>query len=266
MNVYIISTEDPIKINKFLIKVIEAKRGNIVGLAIVDGGRLTIGKKRSKHEYILALLFIMGLYHFIKNGLTHVVFKLRRSLSKAFSKLKAGSLAEYARNQGIEVRFVKSPNDKIFINELRGLNIDVIINQSQSILKNELLSVPRICVINRHNALLPKNRGRITPFWVLYRNEKETGVSIHIVEEGIDSGDIIVQERYPVTENDTFNTLVEKNYKIAPDAMIKALDILESGNKDFIPNNDELATYNTTPSLQEAWSYRKKRLLRKIRF
>jgi methionyl-tRNA formyltransferase len=45
-----------------------------------------------------------------------------------------------------------------------------------------------IGVINRHNALLPKNRGRLTPFWVLYKGEKETGVSIHFIDEGIDSG------------------------------------------------------------------------------
>ena len=106
---------------------------------------------------------------------------------------------------------------------------------------------------------MPKNRGRLTPFWVLYKGEKETSVSIHFVEEGVDSGDIVVQEKYPVSPKDTFNTVVKKNYQIAPVAMLKALDLLENGHKDFIPNDDSKATYNTTPSLKEAWEYRRKR-------
>ena len=111
---------------------------------------------------------------------------------------------------------------------------------------------------------MPKNRGRLTPFWVLYKGEQETGVSIHFVEEGVDSGDIVVQEKYPVSPKDTFNTLVKKNYQIAPAAIPIAigiaLDLLENGHKDFIPNDDSKATYNTTPTLREAWEFRKRRV------
>ena len=116
-------------------------------------------------------------------------------------------------------------------------------------------------MLNRHNALLPKNRGRLTPFWVIYKREKETGVSIHFVEESIDSGDIIVQKKFAVTPKDTFNTVVKKNYKIAGKVMLEALDILESGNYKLIPNDDEYATYNTIPSFKQAWNYRSKRFL-----
>jgi methionyl-tRNA formyltransferase len=117
-------------------------------------------------------------------------------------------------------------------------------------------------VINRHNALLPKNRGRLTPFWVLYKGEKETGVSIHFIDEGIDSGEIIVQKKYKVKNNDTFNSLVKRNYEIAGKAMLEALDILESGDYSLIPNDDECATYNTTPDLKHAWEFRIRRLRR----
>jgi len=58
------------------------------------------------------------------------------------------------------------------------------------------LNIPKIGVLNRHNALLPKNRGRLTPFWVLYKGETETGVSIHFVTEDLDAGDIIVQKKF----------------------------------------------------------------------
>ncbi|MCB0473365.1 MAG: hypothetical protein KDC56_09940 [Flavobacteriaceae bacterium] len=126
-----------------------------------------------------------------------------------------------------------------------------------------MLQIPRIGVLNRHNALLPKNRGRLTPFWVLYNGDKETGVSIHFVEEGIDSGDIIVQEKFNVLPGDNFNTVVSKNYKIAPLAMLKALEILKEPNPVFLPNDDNFASYNTTPTFKEALGFRK-RMLKKI--
>ena len=169
-------------------------------------------------------------------------------------------MIDYAQGKGIKTFEVENPNSKKFLNVLRELKPDVIINQSQSIIKEELLQVPKIGVINRHNALLPKNRGRLTPFWVLYKGEKETGVSIHFIDEGIDSGEIIVQKKYKVRNNDTFNSLVKRNYEIAGKAMLEALDILESGDYSLIPNDDEYATYNTTPDVKHAWEFRIRRL------
>jgi methionyl-tRNA formyltransferase len=120
-------------------------------------------------------------------------------------------------------------------------------------------------VINRHNALLPKNRGRLTPFWVLFKEERETGVSIHFVTEEIDAGDIIIQKRFVVENNDNFNKLVKKNYKFAYIAMKEALDKLERGDKNYLKNDSNYATYNTIPTLKEAWKFRKRRILKKCK-
>ena len=139
---------------------------------------------------------------------------------------------------------------------------DVIINQTQDILKKDFLSISNIAVINRHNSLLPKNRGRITPFWVLYKSEKETGVSIHVVTEELDAGDIIVQKKFKIRSNDDFNTIVKKNYLLAPFAMLKALDILELGKRERIINDNNEASYNTTPTLEEALKFRNIRRVR----
>jgi methionyl-tRNA formyltransferase len=114
-------------------------------------------------------------------------------------------------------------------------------------------------ILNRHNALLPKNRGRLTPFWVLYNQEAETGVSIHFIDEGIDSGPIVVQKRFPVAPGESFNSLVRKNYYWAPGTMLEALDKLEKGDTHYIENPESEATYNTIPTLAQAWDFRKQR-------
>ncbi|WP_321974872.1 formyltransferase family protein [Aureibaculum sp. 2210JD6-5] len=251
--------DDPIQTYDFIKEIIDAKHDEIVGLAIPKGNRLTLSKGKSKYTYVFSLLLIMGPWHFIKTSLKTIIFKVRKKLYR-LGVAKDPTIAGYALSKGIPTQTITTPNSKKFRDYLVALNLDVIINQSQNIIKKELLDIPKIGVLNRHNALLPKNRGRLTPFWVAFNGEEETGVSIHFVEEGIDSGDIIVQKKYKVTKKDNFNSIVKKNYTIAAKAMIEALEILESKEHNFINNDDDIATYNTTPSLKEAFAYRKKRI------
>lgn len=253
--------DDPIQTYRFIKEIIDAKENQIVGLAIPKGDRLTISKGKSKITYVFSLLLIMGFWNFFKTSFKTVVFKIKKKLFE-IGVSKDPSIAAYAASKNIPVKIIATPNSKKFRTYLETLDLDIIINQSQNIVKKELLNIPKIGVLNRHNALLPKNRGRLTPFWVVYKGDTETGVSIHFVEEGIDSGDIVVQKKYKVKKNDNFNTIVEKNYTIASGAMIEAIELLENGLLDFIPNNDYEATYNTTPTFKEALNYRNKRVFK----
>ncbi len=259
MRIFIISMDDPVQTYAFIKSIIDARKEDIIGLAIAKGDRMTIGKKKSKIAYLISLFLIMGVFHFTKNACITLQFKLRKILAK-YGILKTPGLEGYALNLKIPVFHIKNAKDKSFLEQLRALKPDVIINQSQLFLKKELLDIPLIGTLNRHNALLPKNRGRLTPFWVLFKEEKETGVSIHFVTEALDAGDIVIQKKYMVSLKDNFNSLVKKNYEIAPLAMLEALDKLEKGKKDYLPNDENLATYNTIPTLKEAWKYRVKRI------
>lgn len=260
MRIFIITMDDPVQTHQFIRYIIDEKKDEIVGLAVSKGDRLRIGKKRSKVAYLFSLFLIMGLEYFSANALTTLWFKIRKK-AHAWGMAKNPSIGAYAEEQGIPTWYIKTPNSRSFQAELRGLDIDIIINQSQSIIKKALLEIPKIGVINRHNALLPKNRGRLTPFWVLYKGEPESGVSIHFVTEGIDAGEIIVQKRFKVDSKETFKSLVTKNYQIAPQAMIEALEKLKKGDNHFLPNSDQEATYNTVPTFKEAWRYRRNRIL-----
>ena len=255
MRIFIITMDDPVLTIPFFKRIIKERHKDIIGIATTKGDRLTIGKKRSPVIYLFSLLLIMGPYHFTKHVITTLLFKLKKIFS-FLPFISSPSILTFATKHNIPVYNIRTPNNKEFLKTLKELKPDVIINQSQSIIKRELLSVPKYGVINRHNALLPKNRGRLTPFWVLFKKETETGVSIHFVDEGIDSGDIIVQEKFKVEKDETFNSLVKKNYKIAPEAMLKALDLIESGNYTVIENDNNLATYNSVPSFKDAWKFR----------
>lgn len=251
--------DDPVQTHSFIKDIIDNRKDDIIGLAITKGDRLTISKDKSKLIYLLSLLLIMGVPYFIRNSFKTILFKIKRKLSK-HGICYNPSILKYAEEKGIKTYNIKSPNNKNFRSELINLKPDIIINQSQSIIKQKLIDIPKIGVLNRHNALLPKNRGRLTPFWVLFKKEEETAVSIHFVEEGIDSGDIIVQKKFKVSKKDTFKSIVNKNYTLASKAMLESIDLLENGFTDFIPNNDNKATYNSTPSFKQALKYRINRL------
>lgn len=258
MRIFIITMDDPLQSGNFIKQIIDNRVNDIIGLAVPKGDRLTLSKGKSKNAYILSLLLIMGPYYFVKNSIIHVWNKIKIAGHK-YGLNADPTILGYASEKGIPVFRIKTPNSKVFREQLAAMKPDLIVLQSTNILKKEILEIPTIGIVNRHNALLPKNRGRLSPFWVLYKGEKETGVSIHFVEEKLDSGDIIVQEKFTVAMSDTFNTLVKKSYEIAPKAMLEALDLLENGFKEFIPNDDNKATYNTTPELKEAWEFRKKK-------
>ena len=257
MRIWIITMEDSLYNLDFIKEIIKKRSKDIAGITIAKGGRMKIGKKKSKVEYLLALFLIMGVRSFFKNSFITLWFKAKK---KVFSKIhltQDPGLKNFATKHGIFVDHTDNPNNPEYIDFLKNKNIDIIINQSQFIIRKPFLNVPKIGILNRHNALLPKNRGRLTPFWVLYNKEKETGVSIHFVEEGIDSGPIVVQEKILVDKNETFTSLVKKNYQVAPKAMLKALSLIEEGYTDFISNSEVKANYNSIPSIKEAWNYRK---------
>lgn len=258
MKIHILTMEEPLYTLHFIEEIIDARHGDITGITIAKGGRLKIGKKRSKTSYITSLLLIMGPLFFTRNVLKTLSFKAQKKIPF----LKETGLRAIAEKYNIPVDYTGNPDSKEYLDKLKEVDPDVLINQSQFIIKKELLDIPKMGVLNRHNALLPKNRGRLTPFWVLYKKENETGVSIHLVDEGIDSGPIVVQKKFTISEKDTFKTVVEKNYELASGAILEALDLLENGYADFIENKDEEATYNPVPTLKQAFEFRKRRMWR----
>lgn len=184
--------DDPLYTIPFIKGIINERKKDICGLALVTkGDRLSVQKKQSKFEYLIALIIILGPILYFENIFKVLSYRLRSKLSKIIPFISSPSILYSAEKNNIPTYVVSNPNEKEFLNTLKDIQPDVIINQSQSILKKDLLSIPRIGIINRHNALLPKNRGRLTPFWVKFKKEKQTGVSIHFVNEKIDEGDII---------------------------------------------------------------------------
>jgi folate-dependent phosphoribosylglycinamide formyltransferase PurN len=108
------------------------------------------------------------------------------------------TFAEAARNHGQEVLTVDNINSEAAAEFIAKCQPDVIVSLGDRIIKPNILSIPRLGVLNGHSSLLPKYRGTSTEFWQIVAGEIETGVTIHWMSARVDEGRIVVQKRWPI--------------------------------------------------------------------
>ena len=172
-----------------------------------------------------------------------------------------GSEKQSEKTHGLHFQFkqkeLKSINSKSFIEYIKSNKIDLIISiAAPKIFKKQLLNTPKFGCINYHSALLPKYRGRQPLFWALYNNEKETGVSIHEMNEKIDDGPILIQEKFLISKKDSLHSLYLKSLEIGPKVLLKAINIIDRQDITRIENKSN-NNYYSFPKVNTGKQFRK---------
>jgi methionyl-tRNA formyltransferase len=127
---------------------------------------------------------------------------------------------------------------------IRGLEPELIVVAAYGeILSKELLSIPKRGAINLHASLLPKYRGAAPIQWAIIRGEKETGITTFLMDEGMDTGEILVQRAIPIEEEDTAGSLYAKLAQLGAEVMLATLEGLERGTLKPQPQDHSQATY-----------------------
>lgn len=135
---------------------------------------------------------------------------------------------------------------------IRQLNADVFVSiQANQIFRQPLIDLAPQGVLNLHTALLPKYRGLMPTFWALRHGEQETGVSVFFVDEGIDSGPILVQKRIPIPPQCSLDQLIRHTKSIGMSAICEALERLRDGQTETLPNREEEMSYYSFPTRQD---------------
>jgi len=136
---------------------------------------------------------------------------------------------------------VKEPE---FIVKVRELKPEVIVVAAfGQILPKEILDIPPYGCINVHASLLPKYRGAAPIQAAIINGEKETGVTIMHMDVGLDTGDIILQEKIPISEDETGGSLHDKLASLGAKLLVRALEQLKNGTALRIPQDNSQATY-----------------------
>jgi methionyl-tRNA formyltransferase len=141
-----------------------------------------------------------------------------------------------ARVRGIPVYTNENLKDPAVIGMLKKLNPDVIFSfYYRKLIPAEILRIPKIGAFNLHGSLLPKFRGRCPVNWVLIEGEAKTGLTLHVMEEKADSGDIIAQRAIDIEFHDTAHSLFLKMVEEARILMGETLPALAEGTFKRIP-------------------------------
>ena len=131
-------------------------------------------------------------------------------------------------------------NSQMTINWIKNLSPDVIFCfWWSSLIKHELLNLPRLGIIGYHPAELPKNRGRHPIIWALALGLKESASTFFFMGDGVDDGDILSQVKFKIKNSDNARTIYDKLLKISKKQVVKIYKDLEKGIYKRIKQNDK---------------------------
>ena len=160
------------------------------------------------------------------------------------NKLTPSPVKAAALEAGIPV-FQPEKIRKTGVETLRGLNPDLCVTAAfGQILSKELLEIPVLGNINVHASLLPKHRGSAPIAHAIISGDRETGVTTMMMDEGIDTGDILLQEQTEIGETETCAELTVRLSLLGAKTLRKTLDALAAGTLRRIPQNHAEMTYD----------------------
>jgi methionyl-tRNA formyltransferase len=130
------------------------------------------------------------------------------------------------------------------IEEIRALTPDVIVVMAYGqILPPGILEIPKIACLNLHASLLPRWRGAAPIQAAIAAGDQTTGITVMYMDEGLDTGDILLQRAIDILPDETGGSLHDRLGQIAPDALLESLRLLATKTAPRIPQDNALATY-----------------------
>lgn len=152
---------------------------------------------------------------------------------------------------------------------LNGLSCDVIASVNYLfIIDQKIIKLAKQLCFNIHGSLLPKYRGRTPHVWAVINNEKETGITAHIIDEGCDTGDIIKQIKVQILEEDIGASILEKYKKLYIPLVEDVLSNFKSGTLSSHKQDENKATYfgkRTPDDGRIDWSWSAERIVNWVR-
>lgn len=212
-----------------------------IGLLISGGLGVVILKKMVEHNY--KLCFIM-------------------------TDKNSTDIIELASKYNIDL-FVGNPRNSSCDLFIKNRSIDILISVNYLfIIKSNLITLPKKIAFNIHGSLLPKYRGRTPHVWAIINNEKITGITAHLIEEGCDTGKIIEQLKVQINEKDTGADILNKYSELYFPMIESIIEKVKIDKVVAVPQNNKNATYfgkRTPDDGKISWSWQRERIKNWIR-
>lgn len=159
-------------------------------------------------------------------------------------KLRPSPVKEVALEADLRVFEPERIKDSAFLADLAKLAPDLIVVAAYGkILPKEILDLPRYGCWNIHASLLPKYRGAAPIQWALINGERETGITIMQMDEGLDTGPILLQKSLTIGEDETFGELYQRLAQLGAKALMEALELFKVGQLSPRPQPEDGVSY-----------------------
>ncbi len=156
-------------------------------------------------------------------------------------KIEAPPIKRAALEMKMSILQPTRMKDRQSIEDIRALQPDAIVVVAYGqILPRDVLEIPRVACLNVHASLLPRWRGAAPIQYAIAAGDRETGVTIMYMDEGLDTGDILLQRKIDILPNETGGSLHDRLAEIAPSALLDALKLFP--NAPRVPQDDSHAT------------------------
>ena len=240
MKIQILTQEDAFYIPRILDLLFE-RRSDVVGVAIVPG--------ELQPGHVQRYFRMMGVRDFslqLVNLLWHRVMDL---LARVLHLSHSYSVAGAARRARVPCAVVPRVNAPEFLARLREQGVDLVVSVAcPQKLSPALLALPGHGCINLHGALLPRYQGVLPSFWVLAKGERETGVTVHWMDEQLDHGDMLLQRTLSIEPHDTVHSLVLRSkVGLGRYLLVEAIELIERGAAPRLPMDPSQASYLSYP-------------------
>ncbi len=168
-------------------------------------------------------------------------------------KMNTSPVKDFAISKDIKIyQPEKIKNNIEFINEIKNLNPDIIcVVAYGKILPKEILDIPKYGCVNLHGSILPKYRGAAPIQWAILNGDTTTGVTTIYMDEGMDSGDIILKETVEIKEDETTGELWERLSKVGAKLLVETISKIEDGTA---PRQKQSQYYSLAPMLNKEMS------------
>ena len=165
-------------------------------------------------------------------------------------KMIASPVKEYALEKHLEVyQPEKVRNNEEFLNTVKKINPDLIcVVAYGKILPKELLEIPKMGCINVHGSLLPQYRGAAPIQWAVLNGDKKTGITTMYMNEGMDTGDMILKKEVQIGEDETTGELWERLSKIGAKLLVETVEKIEDGRA---PREKQPEDFTMAPMLHK---------------
>jgi len=223
MRILIIAENEHFFIPDMIREFLDICGEDIVGIAIADDPVLKpLEILQWKYRSFRKKTAIMTSYDMFKLSCRLLKMYINGIFTRRLPTLRA-----VAAEKGIACFHLKNVNSPVSLSKIKNIEPDLIISVQDQIFGKELLEIPKLGCINKHAALLPEYKGVWPVFWAMLNNESQTGLTIHWIDSGVDTGRIIVQRPVPINQGDSMYDLYRKIFALCAVSLNEAVAMIK---------------------------------------